>query len=125
MMTLLCVLMLQAVFDLASLGLGPVAVSSIELDGNPLTVEWLATTPGAKGQRWVFNPATGCKSLIVPDLPGDSILESHTAWAVTLQRVAGVDRLVIYDTNVTDGRLPATIQAIDSPCYPSGGTTTQ
>ena len=97
--------------DLAQFGLGPIAPVVAELDGDPNTIEWMAWTQFG---LWVINPTTFCKSIVTVDNkdwgPGKFFL-------AFVQRIAGQDRLVLIDIDNSDGRLPAGVYNISSPCY--------
>jgi len=103
-------LTVSAQFNLADFGLGPFLPFVVELDGNPATTEWMAQT--ADNELWVINPATMCKSKVKTKgkrLPG--------FYFIYLQRIYGLDRLVIIDIDPSDGQLPAYVQDIVSYCY--------
>ena len=99
--------------DLAQFGLGPIAPVVAELDGDPNTIEWMAWTQFG---LWIINPATLCKSIVMVDIE-DGV--PGTFYVSYLQRIAGKDRLVMIDIDNSDGRLPANVHTIISPCYPA------
>lgn len=102
----------RQVFNLAALGLGPIVPFAVELDANPTTTEWMTT---AHGQFWVIHP-NGCKAAVTTPLPW---LPNNFAalYVATIQKVGGIDHVVVTDTDHSDGVAPFGVYRIIQPCY--------
>lgn len=99
--------------DLAQFELGAIAPIVAELDDDPNTIEWIAWTDFG---LWVIDPTTLCKSMVTVNLGHPA---PRTFYVAYVQRIAGKDRLVLIDTDKSDGYLPASVHNITSPCYPT------
>jgi hypothetical protein len=101
--------------DLAPFGLGPITLFSLEVDGDPKTMEFGAINGLG---LWVVNPGNYCKSLVTAPFTFEEMTRPGTFFIATLQRIGGVDYLFYTDIDPSDGRLPLTAQRITSECYP-------
>jgi hypothetical protein len=104
----------QQVFNLADLGLGPITPFPVELDGDAKTGEWMTIY---KGEYWVIGP--GCTSKVkitVPVLPVP-IHNTKIRYVASIQRVGGIDRLMVIDADGTDGVQPMAVYPIAQECY--------
>lgn len=112
---LLSTLSAQAqVFNLQQLGLGVIVPFTVELDGNPNTVEW-ATYDENFEKIYIIAP-NGCKQVVSMTpiaYPGNTAVW----WHLEFRRIGAIDQLLVVDLDNRDGVTPMQIQPIRQTCY--------
>lgn len=101
-------------FNLAGLGLDGVHPYTVELDGDTATTEWVVQK-GFPPEYWYVDPGLGCKRRLDYTIP---VVSGNTAtlWWIGWTRVGGVDTILVYDTNVSDGVAPVWYSPVTKGC---------